>query len=291
MKKTIYALSVLFWSIAIIGVLPSDSQAQRRTTRRPAAPKPTPPPAVLPNTDTLMAIRQRGRLNVGFAKFTPWAMNDKNGKLIGFEIDVARKLAEDLGVELNLMPTGQAALLGDLITRRFDILVTGMYPTPQRALQVNFSEPYSSSKIELVASREKMRGKGDEKDYNDESVTIGVVSGTVYDQFAAKRFPRAKVQYFDDEASLMEAVGSGNISAAIASSPAPEFAMKHGGAKIFRPLADPMQTMDESFVIRKGDVDFLNYLNTWIRYYERNGWLRERRKFWFDDTDWATEID
>ena len=135
-----------------------------------------------------------------------------------------------------------------------------------------------------------MRGKGDEKDYNDEDVTIGVVSGTVYDELAKARFPKAKIQYFDDEAAMMEAVGEGKINAAMASTPGPEFAMKHGGARIFRPLADPMQTMDESFVIRKGDVDFLNYLNTWIRYYERNGWLKERRKHWFEDTDWADRL-
>jgi polar amino acid transport system substrate-binding protein len=240
--------------------------------------------------DALSTIRRRGNLRVGLALFTPWAMHDKEGALIGFEIDVARKIAEDLGVELILMPTGSAALLGDLLSGRFDILVTGMYPTPARALLVNFSEPYSKSKVELIASREKMRGKGDEKDYNDSNVTIGVVSGTVYDDLAKARFPKAKIEYFDDEAGMMEAVGDGKISAAMASTPGPEFAMKHGGAKIFRPLADPVETMDESFVIRKGDADFTNYLNTWIRYYERNGWLREKRHYWFENTDWADRL-
>lgn len=95
---------------------------------------------------------------------------------------------------------------------------------------------------------------------------------------------------FDDEVSMIEAVGKGEISAVMASTPGPEFAMKHGGAKIYRPLADPIQKMDESFVIRKGDVDFLNYLNTWIRYYERNGWLKESRHFWFENTSWADEL-
>ncbi|MGD9589564.1 MAG: transporter substrate-binding domain-containing protein [Pyrinomonadaceae bacterium] len=280
-------------ALAIFSLLAITASAQRRpasTTRRPAARVPVAPPAVLSNVDTLVSIRRKGVLNVGFASFVPWAMRDKDDNWIGFEIDVAKKLAEDLGVELKLMPAGQSALIGDLMSRRFDILITGMYPTPQRALLVNFSEPYSRSKVELIASRDKMRGKGDEKDYNESDVVIGVVSGTVYDDLAKARFPRARIQYFDDEAAMMEAVGSGSINAAMASTPGPEFAMKHGGARIFRPLADPMQTMDESFVIRKGDVDFLNYLNTWIRYYERSGWLKERRKYWFDDTEWAASL-
>lgn len=281
---------IALMSISLLAVS-ADAQRRTRTTRpAPQVRVITAPPAVLSNVDTLVTIRRKGVLNVGFATFVPWAMRDKDGNHFGFEIDVAKKLAEDLGVELKLMPAGSSALIGDLMSKRFDILITGMYPTPQRALLVNFSEPYSKSKVELIASRDKMRGKGDEKDYNDEDVTIGVVSGTVYDELAKARFPKAKIQYFDDEAAMMEAVGEGKINAAMASTPGPEFAMKHGGARIFRPLADPMQTMDESFVIRKGDVDFLNYLNTWIRYYERNGWLKERRKYWFDDTDWADRL-
>lgn len=290
-KMNIAAFAVIaLMSISLLAVS-ADAQRRTRTTRpAPQVRVITAPPAVLSNVDTLVTIRRKGVLNVGFATFVPWAMRDKDGNHFGFEIDVAKKLAEDLGVELKLMPAGSSALIGDLMSKRFDILITGMYPTPQRALLVNFSEPYSKSKVELIASRDKMRGKGDEKDYNDEDVTIGVVSGTVYDELAKARFPKAKIQYFDDEAAMMEAVGEGKINAAMASTPGPEFAMKHGGARIFRPLADPMQTMDESFVIRKGDVDFLNYLNTWIRYYERNGWLKERRKYWFDDTDWADRL-
>lgn len=290
-KMNLAAFAVIaLMSISLLAVS-ADAQRRTRTTRpAPQVRVITAPPAVLSNVDTLVTIRRKGVLNVGFATFVPWAMRDKDGNYFGFEIDVAKKLAEDLGVELKLMPAGSSALIGDLMSKRFDILITGMYPTPQRALLVNFSEPYSKSKIELIASRDKMRGKGDERDYNDEDVTIGVVSGTVYDELAKARFPRAKIQYFDDEAAMMEAVGEGKINAAMASTPGPEFAMKHGGARIFRPLADPMQTMDESFVIRKGDVDFLNYLNTWIRYYERNGWLKERRKYWFEDTDWADRL-
>ena len=290
-KMNLAAFAVIaLMSISLLAVS-ADAQRRTRTTRpAPQVRVITAPPAVLSNVDTLVTIRRKGVLNVGFATFVPWAMRDKDGNYFGFEIDVAKKLAEDLGVELKLMPAGSSALIGDLMSKRFDILITGMYPTPQRALLVNFSEPYSKSKIELIASRDKMRGKGDEKDHNDEDVTIGVVSGTVYDELAKARFPKAKIQYFDDEAAMMEAVGEGKINAAMASTPGPEFAMKHGGARIFRPLADPMQTMDESFVIRKGDVDFLNYLNTWIRYDERNGWLKERRKYWFEDTDWADRL-
>ena len=50
-------------------------------------------------------VLQRGVLRVGMSTFVPWAMKDKTGELIGFEIDVARRLAEDMGVKVEFIPT------------------------------------------------------------------------------------------------------------------------------------------------------------------------------------------
>jgi len=267
-------------------------EAQRKTTGKATPSKiPAPAAATLTNEDTLTNIRRRNRIDVGLASFIPWAMHDKNGNMIGFNIEVAKKLAADLGVELNIMPAGHVSLLPDLTNKRYDILITGMYPTPSRAILANFSEPYSTSKIELIASRDKMGRKDEKKDFDDDSVTIGIISGTVYGNYAASEFPKAKTQMFDDEASMIEAVGNGTISAAIASKPGPEFAIKHSNGKIYKPFSKPLGEMDESFAIRKGDIDFLSYLNTWIRYYERNGWLEKQRNYWFEGTDWKSLLE
>ena len=50
-------------------------------------------------------IVQRGTLRVGMDVFVPWAMKDKKGELIGFEIDVARQLAKDMGLQVEFVPT------------------------------------------------------------------------------------------------------------------------------------------------------------------------------------------
>ena len=74
---------------ALSPVLPAASPAQ-------AAPA--------PSESTMDAIVKRGALRVGFSSFVPWAMQDKQGKYIGFEIDVAQRLADDLGVKLQPTP-------------------------------------------------------------------------------------------------------------------------------------------------------------------------------------------
>lgn len=291
MKRTINIGKLLLLAvIALCAVGPA--AAQKKTAKKPAQAKmPTVGPAVLENEDTLTIIRRRNRLDVGLASFIPWAMHDKNGNMIGFNVEVAKKLASDLGVQLNLMPAGHVSLLPDLTNKRYDILITGMYPTPSRAILANFSEPYSTSKIELIASREKMGRKDEKKDFDDDSVTIGIISGTVYGDYASSEFPKAKTQFFDDEASMIEAVANGTISAAIASKPGPEFAVKGSNGKIYKPFSRPLGELDEALAIRKGDVDFLNYLNTWIRYNERNGWLEKQRSYWFEGTDWKSLLE
>ena len=105
--------------------------------------------------DSLSEIRASGELRVGVSVFEPWVMRDKEGELIGYEIEVARRLAEDLGLELKIQPVGFEGIIGDLNAGRFDIIVTGMYATPERALTVNFTEPLNYSNVELVANSDK----------------------------------------------------------------------------------------------------------------------------------------
>lgn len=269
--------------------------AQKRPVSKPTpTPKPTQLPSMpkptLPTVDMLTIIRRKNSLAVGISTFMPWAMHDKNGKLIGFEVEVAKKLADDLGVELKLVPVGFSEIIGDLVNNRFDIIVTGIYPTPQRALFVNFSNPYSESKVELIANRDKMKNKDNLKDYNKSDVTIGIVNGTVYGNYIKEDFPMAKTQVFEQESELFQALADGKIEAGIASTPAPEFAMKLHKDKFFRPFSDPLGKLGESFAIRRGDTDFLNYLNTWIRYYNQTGWLKTERKKWFESDSWLNQL-
>jgi len=68
---------------------------------------------------TIEQVMKRGVLKVGMSTFVPWAMNDKSGQLVGFEIDVAKRLAEDLGVKVEFVPTKWAGIIPALLTGKF----------------------------------------------------------------------------------------------------------------------------------------------------------------------------
>jgi polar amino acid transport system substrate-binding protein len=70
--------------------------------------------------DLIADIQKRGTLKVGMSTFVPWAMRDKKGELIGFEIDVAKKLAADMGVEVEFVPTAWSGIIPALLAKKFD---------------------------------------------------------------------------------------------------------------------------------------------------------------------------
>ncbi|MCG6904291.1 MAG: transporter substrate-binding domain-containing protein, partial [Rhodobacter sp.] len=59
----------------------------------------------LSSESVIETIKKRGALKIGLSLFKPWSMRDLNGDLIGFELDVGRQLAEDMGVEVEFIPT------------------------------------------------------------------------------------------------------------------------------------------------------------------------------------------
>src|SRR4249920_3612779 len=89
------------------------------------------------------AIKKRGKLQVGFGSFLPWAMRDKQGNWVGFEIDVSTKLAKDMGVELELLPTNWDGIIPSLLAGKFDVIIGGLSVTPARQQQIDFTQGYS----------------------------------------------------------------------------------------------------------------------------------------------------
>ena len=97
------------------------------------------------SADVLDEIIERGTIRVGVAEFVPWTLKNKAGELVGFEIDVAKKIARDMGVK----PEFKVYVWEDIIPAvqkgEIDIIAGGMAITPARALKVNFSRPLARS--------------------------------------------------------------------------------------------------------------------------------------------------
>ncbi len=234
----------------------------------------------------LDTISRRGVLKVGLSTFVPWAMNDKNGQLIGFEVDVARRLAEDMGVDIEFIPTKWSGIIPALLTGKFDVIIGGMGIRPDRNLKVNFSIPYDYSGMSIVASKEKAGGFDSLEVFNSKGVVIAARIGTTAAAAAEKYMPLAEKRLFDDESQAIQELLTGRAHAVIASAPMPAYQSIKYSDKLFLPLEDTFTKEPIGFALQKGDYDLLNYFNSWIRVVDAEGWLAERKQYWFGTQDW-----
>jgi polar amino acid transport system substrate-binding protein len=233
---------------------------------------------------------RRGVLRVGMSTFVPWAMKDKTGKLIGFEIDVATRLAKDMGVKVEFIPTKWAGIIPALLTGKFDVIIGGMGILPKRNLKVNFSVPYDYSGMSIVANRELAAGFKGLEDFNRPDVVLSVRLGATPVDAAKKHMPKAQLRMFDDESQAVQEVVNGKAHAMVSSAPLPAFQALKYPKKLFLPLKGTFTKEPIGFAVRKGDFDTLSFFNNWIIFVTSEGWLKERKHYWFETNDWESRI-
>jgi|TARA_B100000315_G_scaffold170983_1_gene159490 polar amino acid transport system substrate-binding protein len=245
----------------------------------------------LTSESVIETIMKRGKLKVGMSTFVPWAMRNKKGELIGFEIDVAKKVAEDMGVKIEFVPTAWSGIIPALIAGKFDVIIGGMSVTPQRNLTINFTAPYAHSGMGIAANKKLASGLAWPEGYNSRSVTFACRRGATPCSLIKELWPKARLRQFDDDSLSFQEVINGNAHATVSSHPNPARWVYNHPEVLFMPTIENLTEANESFGIRKGDPDGLNFFSNWIMVHTSNGWLKERHNFWFKGMDWADQVD
>ena len=231
-------------------------------------------------------VQDRGTLTVGLGLFEPWSLCNADGELIGFEIDVANKVAEDMGVEVEFARTNWNYVIPALIAEEFDVIISGMTILPQRALKVNFTSSYNTTGVYLVANMEQTDGLETLEDFNSSSVTIGTRRGSSSIPVIENVFPDAMIEHYDSDNEVLEAVVAGEVHAAAAFATTRTTWVEAHPETLYLPTEEPFAAEALAIAVRKGDLDTLNFLNSWITVNQANGWLEQRRKYWFEGREW-----
>lgn len=234
------------------------------------------------------SIARQGTIRVGMDIFVPWAMKDKKGELIGFEIDIARQLAKDMGVQVEFVPTKWSGIIPALLAGKFDVIIGGMGVTTQRNMKINFTRPYYFSSQGLLANKDKSQGFS-LADFNSPDVTLAARLGSTAALAAKKAFPMAKLRLFDDEPSAVQEVRNGRVHGMVASQPLPAH-MAADSPDLFVSYNEQLMKEPIAFGVRKGDFDTLNFFNNWIEMVQLKGWIDERYQYWFLSRDWKNKV-
>lgn len=243
----------------------------------------------LSKESVIETIKQRGVVKIGLALFLPWSMRDTKGELIGFELDVGRKLAADMGVEVEFVPTAWDGIIPALVAGKFDVIISGMSTTAERNLTVNFSDPYAYSGLTILANKKMTDGMTLE-DYNKPGVTFAARRGATPATVISQLFPDATLLLFDEDGAATQEVLNGNAQATMASEPTPSAEARKYPDTLYVPFQQTFLATGEAFAYRKGDPDATNFFNNWIGVAWKSGWLQERNDYWFKGNEWESQV-
>jgi polar amino acid transport system substrate-binding protein len=232
-----------------------------------------------------------GQLRIAIASedFLPWIGRGENGELLGFEADVATKLAEDLGVEVHFVERPFGDLIGTLTAKEVDIIISGLSITAERARRVLFSRPYGQSDLDLVISiADVPEGAADEA-YDMTGMKIAVIEHTTSEFYGRDRFRNSEIAAYPDRNTARDAFLGGEVNAMIATKPFPAF-IKWRYPDTYAVIGAPLTSTVEAAAVHPDNPRLLNYIDSWISEAMANGFLEAATHHWFETLDWTDQI-
>ena len=160
--------------------------------------------------ETFDDIKREGRIRVAIAVGTPlFSFTDASGRLAGSDVETARRLAEDLGVKLEVVPVANAARIPTLQSGKVDIVVADLAITAERRKVIDFSPAYAALTLIVAAPRSAAV-----KAYADlVGKRVGVTRATVNDTLTTQNAAGAEVVRVEDDATLIDLAATGRIDA------------------------------------------------------------------------------
>lgn len=155
---------------------------------------------------TVDEIKSSGKVTIGvFSDKNPFGYVDNNGEYQGYDVYFAKRIAQDLGVELELVPVEAASRVEFLQTAKVDIILANFTVTDERAEKVDFALPYMKVALGVVSpdsavitEAEQLNGK-----------TLIVVKGTTAESYFTDNYPDVKLQKYDEYNEAYSALQDG----------------------------------------------------------------------------------
>ncbi|MDX1706977.1 MAG: transporter substrate-binding domain-containing protein [Desulfobacterales bacterium] len=246
----------------------------------------------LAKKSTIEKILKRGELRVGFESgYVPFEMTDKKGNFIGFDMDFARRMAKEMGVKFVPVNTEWDGIIPALMTDKFDIIMGGMTITQERNLKINFADPYIVVGQTILLNKKHAGKVKSYKDLNDPKYILTSRLGTTGEQAIKKYMPKATYKSFQSEAEAGLEVINGKADALVYDLPFCGFlyGSQGKGKTVF--LDEPFTYEPLAWAINKGDPDFLNWLNNFLRQTKGDGFYDRLYQKWIIGSDWKKELE
>jgi len=230
--------------------------------------------------DVLGSLTAAKRIRVATDMAIPPAgMIDDKMQPTGSDVETARLLAQDWGVELEFIQTTGATRIPNVQTGKADIIISTLSVTPERAKVIDFSKPYAVLQSVIGATKDLAL-----KDWPDlKGMVVAVTRGTTQDtELTAMAADRGfRVARYDDDATLVTAAVTGQaVIVATSASLVNQMGIKNP-ARGFEPKF-VIRNFDLAIGVKKGEPELLKKLDAWVTENLQNGKLNAIYKKYYN---------
>ncbi len=218
-------------------------------------------------------------LRVGMdAAFAPFEFQDnQSNEYAGFDVDLMKAIAKQMGVEVQFQNIGFDGLIPALDSNNIDVIASGMTIKDERKTKVNFSQPYFKSGLSLLV-------KGDNQTIHSfkdlEGKKIAVQIGTSSAELA-KKIPNANVREFNTPPDAFMELKSGGVEAVINDLPVNQDYINHSGPNDVKLVGDLLQAEDYGLAVAKKNTELTKKIDDALTAIKQNGEYDKIYQKWF----------
>lgn len=227
--------------------------------------------------NTLSKIQEKGVLTIGTsADYAPYEfhiLNDGQDEIVGFEIEIAKKIAEALGVELKIVDMSFDGLLTALNSSQVDMVFAGMTPTSERAEVIDFSDIYYTATQAVVVRTEDLDYYNSIEDFADKK--IGVQRNSLQETIFNQYFTNSNLVSLTKIPNIILELKNSTIDATIIELPVAKGYISQYPELSIANIELPVEEGGAAIAMRKGDTELLNAVNEVLDNLIQNNYIEQ----------------
>jgi polar amino acid transport system substrate-binding protein len=242
------------------------------------------------DSPVLDRVRAAKALKVGITGAQPpLNATSKEGKIVGFEADLANMLATSMGVKAELVATPFPQLLPKVAKGEIDIVISGVTITPERNLDVSFVGPYFISGKSILTKSKTMSELQDAREINKADIRLVALRDSTSQIFVEEIISKAKLTTVDSYEEGRKMVMDGSVDAMIADHPFCLISVLRDETEELVTLAEPFTFEPIGFALPPNDAQFVNLVQNFLITLEGTGTLLEMKEQYFTDGSWLDD--
>ncbi len=230
-------------------------------------------------TSTLDSILAKGKIVVGCSlSGMPIGGYDDNGDPTGYDVDWAKRLAEVLGVELEIVDVNGDTRIPALVSGQIDVIIANITGNLTRAQTIDFSIPYLRCGIKMMTQAGSVYHTISDLNTPDAKVAVG--RGTTGEALVNEMAPNATITYVDAFTEQQLLLEQGRVDAVFEDSTLIDYAAGNSDGKL--EAQDGLYTSDPICLgARKGDIEWVRYLDMFVSWQISSGWQSDTYYKWW----------